>query len=48
MEPSSGAEVVAVTRANNKYAIHFTGDLFGTRRSLAAALRNQKDGGPSF
>src|SRR5262245_50128013 len=32
MKPSSEAEVVAVTCANNKYASHFTGDLFGGSR----------------
>jgi hypothetical protein len=32
MKPESWAEVVALIRANNKYATHFTGDLFGGDR----------------
>jgi len=34
MKPRSWAEVVAVIHANNRYAIHFTGDLFGGDRRL--------------
>jgi hypothetical protein len=45
MKPSSAAEVVAGERANNKYAIQFTGGLFGGSSFFAGFCANRKDGG---